>query len=300
MEDGLQLYLTSYSIFMIITIVGVGLLGGSLALGLKEKRPGIHFIGVDANPAHAAKARELGLVDEICSFEEGLRRADLAVLAVPVSVIVKLLPQALDLLPPHGILIDLGSTKESICLTADQHPKRAQFVAVHPIAGTEHSGPEAAFASLLPEKIMIICDREKSRPEAVQLVEELCGLLHMRLSYMTSTDHDLHLAYVSHLSHISSFALGATVLEKEKDEQNIFDMAGSGFSSTVRLAKSSPDMWAPIFTQNRRNISAALASYIQKLQDFKDIIDAQDEAASHELMKRTNEIRRILRGIDQS
>jgi prephenate dehydrogenase len=287
-------------IFMIITIVGVGLLGGSFALGLKEKRGNLTILGVDANPQNAAKAKELGIVDEICLLEEGVRRADLTVLAVPVNAIVTLLPQALDLLPPHAILVDLGSTKEKICQVADTHPRREQFVAVHPIAGTEHSGPEAAFAGLLPTKIMIICDREKSRPEAVRLVEELCHLLNMRLSYMASTDHDLHLAYVSHLSHISSFALGATVLEKEKDEQNIFDMAGSGFSSTVRLAKSSPDMWAPIFSQNKENISAALESYIQKLQYFKDIIDQQDEAASHDLMRRTNEIRRILSGIDQT
>ncbi|CAN5896944.1 prephenate dehydrogenase [soil metagenome] len=284
---------------MIITIVGVGLLGGSWALGLKERRGNFKFIGVDANPGNAEKAKELRIVDEICSLEEGVRRADLTVLAVPVNAILGLLPQVLDLLPPHATLLDLGSTKKKICQLTDTHPRREQFVAGHPIAGTEHSGPEAAFAGLLPNKIMIVCDPEKSRPAALGLVEELCALLPMRLSYMASPDHDLHLAYVSHLSHISSFALGATVLEKEKDEQNIFDMAGSGFSSTVRLAKSSPDMWAPIFTQNRENISAALDSYIQKLQYFKDIIDQQDEAASHELMRRPNEIRRILSGIDQ-
>jgi prephenate dehydrogenase len=284
---------------MIITIVGVGLLGGSLALGLQEKSPEHLFLGVDADPRNAQKARELGIVAEVCSLEEGVRRADLTVLAVPVNAIIGLLPQVLDLLPPHGVLIDLGSTKEKICQVADTHSRRNQFVAVHPIAGTEHSGPEAAFAGLLPQKIMIICDPEKSRPEAVRQVEELCRQLDMRVSYMNAAEHDLHLAYVSHLSHISSFALGATVLEKEQDEQNIFDMAGSGFSSTVRLAKSSPDMWAPIFTQNRHNISAALESYIQKLQYFKDIIDQQDEAASRELMRKTNEIRRILSGIDQ-
>ncbi|MDB5263928.1 MAG: prephenate dehydrogenase, partial [Adhaeribacter sp.] len=177
--------------------------------------------------------------------------------------------------------------------------KRDQFVAVHPIAGTENSGPAAAFAELLPHKIMIICDKEKSRPDSLNLVESLFRQLDMRMSYMEADSHDLHLAYVSHLSHISSFALGATVLEKEKDESNIFNMAGSGFSSTVRLAKSSPEMWAPIFTQNSRNISAALESYIQKLQEFKNMIDQQDEVASFEMMKKTNDIRRILSGIDR-
>jgi prephenate dehydrogenase len=256
-------------------------------------------MGVDTNPEHAAKAIEFGIADEIKTLSEAVIEADLTVLAVPVNALVSMLNPVLDLLPHQGTLIDFGSTKELVCRVVEHHPKRAQFVAVHPIAGTENSGPGAAFAELLPHKIMIICDREKSRPSSLNLVENLCGQLGMRLSYMDAVSHDLHLAYVSHLSHISSFALGATVLEKEKDEENIFNMAGSGFSSTVRLAKSSPEMWAPIFTQNSRNISAALDSYIRKLQEFKNIIDRQDETASFELMKKTNEIRRILSGLDR-
>lgn len=284
---------------MNICIVGLGLLGGSFALGLKQLPEHFHFIGVDNNPVHAAKALELGLVNEILELEPAVAKADLTVLAVPVNALVAMLNPVLDILPEQATLIDFGSTKELICRIVENHPKRAQFVAVHPIAGTENSGPEAAFAGLLPEKIMIICDKEKSRPESVKMVENLFHQLNMRLSYMEADSHDLHLAYVSHLSHISSFALGATVLEKEKDEENIFNMAGSGFSSTVRLAKSSPEMWAPIFTQNSRNISAALDSYIRKLQEFKNMIDQQDEAASFELMKKTNDIRRILSGIDR-
>jgi prephenate dehydrogenase len=193
----------------------------------------------------------------------------------------------------------LGSTKELICREADKHPRRAHYVAMHPIAGTENSGPEAAFADLLKGKIMIICDKEKSSPQGLIIVELLSNILEMRLSYMGASEHDRHLAYVSHLSHISAFALGATVLDKEKDEQSIFDMAGSGFSSTVRLAKSSPDMWSPIFVQNKQNISQALDSYIRKLQHFKDIIDQEDRAATHELMTRANDIRRVLSGIDK-
>jgi prephenate dehydrogenase len=284
---------------MNICIVGLGLLGGSFALGLKQLPGPFYFIGVENNPAHAAKALELGLVDEVLELEPAVAKADLTVLAVPVNALVTMLNPVLDMLPAQATLIDFGSTKEQICRIVEKHPKRAQFVAVHPIAGTENSGPEAAFAGLLPHKIMIICDKEKSRPESVKLVEDLFRQLDMRLSYMEADSHDLHLAYVSHLSHISSFALGATVLEKEKDEENIFNMAGSGFSSTVRLAKSSPEMWAPIFTQNSRNISEALDSYIRKLQEFKNMIDQQDEAASFELMKKTNEIRRILSGIDR-
>ena len=284
---------------MNITIVGLGLLGGSFALGLKQLHQDFYFIGVDNNSNHAAKALELGLVDEILALEPAVKKADLTVLAVPVNALVAMLNPVLDMLPDRATLIDFGSTKELICGVVKNHPKRDQFVAVHPIAGTENSGPEAAFAGLLPHKIMIICDEEKSRPESVKQVEDIFRQLDMRLSYMPADSHDLHLAYVSHLSHISSFALGATVLEKEKDEENIFNMAGSGFSSTVRLAKSSPEMWAPIFTQNSRNISAALDSYIRKLQEFKKMIDNQDEAASFELMQKTNDIRRILSGIDK-
>ena len=284
---------------MKICIVGLGLLGGSFALGLHQITEDYYFIGVDNNPEHAQKALELGIVQEVASLEEGIKKAALTVLAVPVNAITQLLNTVLDYLPPQATLIDFGSTKEYICRLADEHPKRSQFVPVHPIAGTENSGPEAAFAELLHEKIMIICDPEKSQPTSLHLVETLFTSLKMRLSYMDAVAHDLHLAYVSHLSHITSFVLGATVLEKEKDEENIFNMAGSGFSSTVRLAKSSPDMWAPIFTQNSRNISEALNSYIAKLQEFKTFIDKQDEAASYELMQKTNDIRRILNGIDK-
>ncbi|PIQ21247.1 MAG: prephenate dehydrogenase [Cytophagales bacterium CG18_big_fil_WC_8_21_14_2_50_42_9] len=282
---------------MNICIVGLGLLGGSFALGLQQSGENAYFIGVDNNPEHARKALELGIVNEVAPLEEGINKADLTVLAVPVNAITQLLNPVLDMLPANASLIDFGSTKEVICRIAENHPKRSQFVPVHPIAGTENSGPEAAFPELLHGKIMIICDREKSRPESLQLVEALFTKLKMRLSYMDAEAHDLHLAYVSHLSHITSFVLGATVLEKEKDEQNIFNMAGSGFSSTVRLAKSSPDMWAPIFSQNSRNISEALGSYINKLQQFKSFIDNQDEAASYDLMQKTNDIRRILNGI---
>jgi prephenate dehydrogenase len=278
--------------------VGVGLLGGSLALQAREKGLAKRIIGVDANPENAEKALELGIVDEVTTLEEAIPLTDLVVLATPVNVIGELLPRLLDTLPDGKVVVDLGSTKEIICKTVQDHPRRRQYVAAHPIAGTENSGPEAAFSGLLKRKIMILCDQEKSSNAALNMVVSLAQSLEMRLSFMNSVEHDLHLAYVSHLSHISSFALGVTVLEKEKDESSIFDMAGSGFSSTVRLAKSSPDMWAPIFTQNTQNISKALDAYIKRLQRFKEIIDSQDEARSRELMQQANEIRRVLQGID--
>ncbi|WP_347159242.1 prephenate dehydrogenase [Pontibacter chitinilyticus] len=277
-----------------LTIIGLGLLGGSFALGLKNKYSDIQVLGVDNNVEHARQALALGIVNEILPLEIAVRRADLVVLAIPVNAIAQLLPSVLDQLPESGIVLDMGSTKELICQAVENHPKRGLFVAAHPIAGTEYSGPEAAFASLLQGKTMIICEPEKSTLQALRQVEELCQRLEMRLRYMDATAHDLHLAYVSHLSHISSFALGLTVLDKEKDEENIFDMAGSGFSSTVRLAKSSPNMWAPIFTQNRKNVSEALGSYITQLQQFKEIIDAEDEAQAKALMDKANDIRRIL------
>jgi prephenate dehydrogenase len=283
---------------MKITVVGVGLLGGSLALIAREKGIASKITGVDINPVHAQKALALGIVDEMLPLEEAVKDTDLVVLATSVNVLLKQLPKVLDLVSAHTVVMDFGSTKELICQVADSHSNRQQFVASHPIAGTENSGPDAAFPGLLKKKIMIICDKEKSSKQALETVVSLSKQFEMRLSYMNSAEHDRHLAYVSHLSHISSFALGITVLDKEKDEKSIFEMAGSGFSSTVRLAKSSPDMWAPIFIQNKENISTALGAYIRRLQSFKDIIDSNDEAKSKELMQHANEIRRVLLGID--
>ena len=279
---------------MVISIIGLGLLGGSFALGQKEQNKGIHVIGVDNNPHHADQALALGIADEILPLEQAVAKSDLVVLATPVNVILQLIPSVLEVLPAGATLVDLGSTKEQICQAVAHHPKRSQYVALHPIAGTEYSGPEAAFTALLQGKTMIICEQEKSAPDSLHLVEGLCRDLDMQLRYMASAEHDLHLAYVSHLSHISSFALGLTVLDKEKDERNIFDMAGSGFSSTVRLAKSSPQMWAPIFTQNKKNVLESLGAYIEQLQQFKASIESEDDARTKELMARANDIQRIL------
>ncbi|GAB3163675.1 prephenate dehydrogenase [Telluribacter humicola] len=284
---------------MIVSIIGVGLLGGSFALALREKYPNMRFIGVDKSEVNQKIALAKGIVDEIMPLEEALRVSDLNVLATPVDTIMHLLPVLLDQLSDGSTVMDLGSTKGLICEAADAHPRRAQFVAVHPMAGTENSGPGAAFKELLPGKNVIICDREKSNPDAVALVEALLRDVGMKIHYMTPTEHDLHLAYVSHLSHISSFALGLTVLEKEEDEKAIFDMASTGFSSTVRLAKSSPQMWAPIFDQNKANVSKALGDYIEFLKRFKEAIDSKDLEASLRFMARANDIGRVLGGIEK-
>ncbi|SFE07710.1 prephenate dehydrogenase [Spirosoma endophyticum] len=284
---------------MVVSIIGVGLLGGSFALAVREKYPKMHFIGVDSSVVNGQLALAKGIVDEVLPLADAVAQSTVVVLAIPVNVIIDLLPTVLDQLPAGATVIDLGSTKELICGVADAHPKRAQFVAAHPMAGTENSGPGAAFRELLPGKNLIICDREKSNPDSLILAESLFRDAGMKLFYMTPQEHDLHLAYVSHLSHISAFALGLTVLEKEKDEQAIFDMASTGFSSTVRLAKSSPQMWAPIFDQNRVNVSDALAAYIEFLQQFKQVIDDQDVVTSLDFMQRANVIRRVLDGIEK-
>ncbi len=275
-------------------VIGLGLLGGSWSLGLRAVVPPLRVVGVEAHPAHAAEALRLGLADIICPLEAAVAEADLVVLATPVDVIARLLPDVLDRLRPEAIVVDLGSTKGPICAAVAPHPRRGRFVALHPIAGTEYSGPSAAFAGLLPGKIMIVCERARSDADALARVEDWCRQLGMRLSYMEAAEHDRHLAFVSHLSHISSFALGATVLDEEQNEQRIFEMAGSGFSSTVRLAKSSPDMWGPIFDQNRVHVTEALASYIRHLQAFEAALRAQDTAACRALMQRANDIRRIV------
>lgn len=284
---------------MIISIIGVGLLGGSFALSLREKYPNIKFIGVDQSLVNQKIALAKGIVDEIMTLEEALQVAELNVLATPVDAITALLPKLLDQLPEGRTIMDFGSTKELICQVADAHPKRAQFVAVHPMAGTENSGPGAAFKELLPEKNVIICDKEKSNPDSLTLVDTFLRDVGMKIHYMTPVEHDLHLAYVSHLSHISSFALGLTVLEKERDEKAIFDMASTGFSSTVRLAKSSPQMWAPIFDQNKINVSKALGDYIEFLKKFKEAIDSKDLTTSLDFMSKANDIGRILSGIEK-
>ncbi|MBD2756103.1 prephenate dehydrogenase [Spirosoma validum] len=284
---------------MVVSIVGIGLLGGSFALAVREKYPKIRFIGVDTSPVNSQLALAKGIVDDVMPLAEAVAQSTLVVMATPVNVIIDLLPTVLDHLPPNATVVDLGSTKGLICEVADAHPKRAQFVAAHPMAGTENSGPGAAFRELLSGKNLIICDSDKSNRDSLTLAESLFRDVGMKLFYMTPQEHDLHLAYVSHLSHISAFALGLTVLEKEKDEQAIFDMASTGFSSTVRLAKSSPQMWAPIFDQNRTNVSNALTAYIEFLQQFKQVIDDQDVTMSLDFMQRANVIRRVLDGIEK-
>ncbi|MEN8826527.1 MAG: prephenate dehydrogenase [Wenyingzhuangia sp.] len=282
---------------MIVTVIGLGLIGGSLALELK-KRLGYVVYGIDSEASNANKALELGIVDEIIEFNQ-IVESDIVVLAVPVNVLPDLAINVLNNIKSSAIVFDMGSTKEKLSKTVENHEKRINFVAVHPIAGTEHSGPEAAIYGLFDEKVNIICDQELSSKEAVDKVLHIFNTLNMRTIFMNSEAHDKHIAYVSHLSHISSFMLGKTVLEKEKNEKNIFDMAGSGFESTVRLAKSSPNMWTPILIENKENILNSLNEYIDNLTVFRDLIIEENKERLQQTMLETNYIKEVLTGIQK-
>ena len=279
-----------------IYIIGVGLIGGSLALDIKNKRPEVTVYGIDKSEDHINQALELGVIDHKATFED-LDKADLVVLAIPVDASVSVLPDVLDKISDFTLVADVGSTKSDICKVVENHPRRRNFLAMHPIAGTEFSGPKAAIRNLFNQKTNIICEVEKT---AFKLQEKAVGLfteIGMRMRYMNPESHDKHIAYVSHLSHISAFMLGKTVIEKEKNERDIFDMAGSGFESTVRLAKSSPAMWTPIFKQNKTNVVETLEDYIANLTQFKKLIENDDFEGVFNEMKDTNYIKQILNGI---
>jgi prephenate dehydrogenase len=282
---------------MKLAIVGLGLIGGSMALDLKAAGFATFVVGVDGNPDHAEKAKLLGLVEKTESFDEACSTADVIVIATPVHSISKLIPLALDKMKKGAVVTDVGSTKKQIGETVANHSKRNQYVPSHPMAGTEYSGPGAAHLGLFKGKAAVICDEEKSLPSAVKLIREMYEAMQMRLISMESSAHDMHAAYVSHLSHITSFVLANTVLDKEKDVDAIFNLASGGFESTVRLAKSSPDMWAPIFEQNNAFITEALGAYIDRLKNFHESLKAKDFTQTRNYMEQANEISRVLEQI---
>ena len=284
---------------MKVGIIGLGLIGGSMAIDLKRKGFADEILGVESEPVNAAAAEKIGLVDRTVAVDECLAESDIVVLAVPVGAAVRMLPMVLDrfgeLKDDAKTVIDVCSTKEQLARCVKYHPQRRQYVATHPMAGTEYSGPWAAMPGLFDGHACIICDSEESSPKAVRKVETLYETLNMRTIYMNSSNHDVHAAYVSHISHVTSFALALTVLDKEKDEKHIFDLASGGFSSTVRLAKSSPDMWTPILSQNRDNVLHVMDTYIEKMQAFRKAIEDGDEEAVRRLIEDANRIRRIIR-----
>lgn len=279
---------------MKIVIIGIGLIGGSMALDIKSIYDDAIIFGIDANEKHLNEAIQLGLIDEIAT-ENDLISADLVLVSVPVDVGLVILPTILDKIGEQTLVFDVGSTKFPICEATENHVNRRNFLACHPIAGTEFSGPKAAIKGLFEGKTNIICEVEKTTFKLQETAMDLFKKLGMRIRYMDPKSHDKHIAYVSHLSHISSFMLGKTVIEKEKDEQDIFDMAGSGFESTVRLAKSSPAMWTPIFKQNKKQVVKSLEEYIQNLTHFKELLENDNYEEVFNEMQNTNRIKEILK-----
>jgi prephenate dehydrogenase len=277
-----------------VAIVGVGLIGGSLALQLREKGLASRIVGVDSNEAHAGKALELGLVDGILGLDEAIAQSDVLILAIPVDAIVNLLPRILDAVNGQ-VVVDLGSTKGALLHNVKGHPKRGRYVPAHPMWGTEYSGPEAAVRGAFENKAVVICNAEEADADAVEWARHMFREIGMHLMEMDADDHDLHAAYVSHISHITSFALANTVLEKEREDQAIFEMASAGFESTVRLAKSNPHMWVPILMQNREHVLDVLNEHISQLRKFKSCLEKENWDYLRELMEDANRIRRILK-----
>ncbi|MEM7107407.1 MAG: prephenate dehydrogenase [Bacteroidota bacterium] len=279
---------------MNVAIVGLGLMGGSFALALRQNDLSSNILGIDKNPEHQIEAVKQGMVDRCVSIEEAAKVADVIVLATPVNELLAQIAKVLDLLTADQLLIDLGSTKFLLTESVKQHPQRGSYVAAHPMAGTENTGPKAAFSGLYEGAVNVICDHKNSHESALKKALHLFDGVGMKTVFMGAEDHDKHVAYISHLSHVSSFMLGLTVLNKEENEKNIANLAGSGFESTVRLAKSSPEMWAPIFAQNKAQVSVALREYINHLEAFKKMIDSSDEKSMVDAMRKANDIRRIL------
>lgn len=279
---------------MKISIIGVGLIGGSIALKLRQKGIADFVYGIDNSNEHLNEALELKIIDAKVDLEYGIKNSDLVILSIPVDAARKLLPNILDLISENQTVMDAGSTKAGIVNAVKNHPKRSRFVAFHPMWGTENNGPKSAVSESFSGKAGVICDKEESAKDALELVEKIVESLDMHLIYMNAEDHDVHTAYISHISHITSYALANTVLEKEKEEETIFQLASSGFSSTVRLAKSHPEMWVPIFRQNKENVLDVLNEHIAQLRKFKAALEKENFEYLEELISNANKIRGIL------
>lgn len=287
-----------------ITVIGLGLIGGSMAVDLKRRGFASRVMGVEADPVNAAAALKIGLVDQAVSYDRCLEDTDLVILAVPVGEAVRMLPEILDRIGSekqdsgmkrHMTVIDVCSTKSALVRSVENHPCRDRYVSTHPMAGTEYSGPWAAMSGMFDGKACVICDGEKSGKDALETVENLYDVLNMRTIRMNATNHDMHAAYVSHISHVTSFALALTVLKKERSDRHIFDLASGGFSSTVRLAKSNADMWVPILTQNRDNILDVIDTYMDEMKAFRDAIASGDGDGIRGLIGEANRIKRIIK-----
>ena len=278
---------------MNIAVIGLGLMGGSFALDIKSVYSNSKIFGIDNSESNLKEALALDLIDQIITYDD-LIKMDIVLVSIPVNYSLIVIPKVLEKINENTLVFDVGSTKEAICQILENHPKRANFLAAHPMAGTEFSGPKAAHKGLYIGKTNILCEFEKTDHKLREFALEIFDNLNMKIIYMDPKPHDVHVAYVSHLSHISSFMLGKTVIEKEKNEKNIFDLAGSGFESTVRLAKSLPETWTPIFLQNKNNLVLAIDEYISNLKALKKIIENNDSNKLSSILNNTNRIKEIL------
>ena len=275
-------------------IIGIGLIGGSFALSLRDNGLSGEILGVDNHRVNADRALELGLVDRIVSVDEAVSEADLIVLAIPVGALPMVTVKILNKIRPDQVVMDMGSTKQELCELISMHPNRGRFVATHPMWGTEYSGPESAVRGAFAGRTVVIAESERSDADARERVEGIYRTIGMPIKYMEAEEHDTHTAYISHISHITSFALALTVLEKERETSHIFDLAGAGFESTVRLAKSSPETWLPIFMQNKYNVLDVLREHIHQLQVFRKMLEKDDTTALRAMMEKANSIKKIL------
>ena len=281
---------------MKIVGVGLGLIGGSMLLGLRQIEPKFQFLGVDTNANHLAEALDLKIIEKQAE-DKDFADANVVIVSIPVDLSPKIIHDILEKVGEKTLVLDTGSTKNHICRSLAAHPKRDQYLATHPIAGTEFSGPKAAFPGLFTDKTMIICESKKTRTQLQSIAIGLFEKMQMTIRHMHPQDHDQHIAYVSHLSHISSFMLGKTVIEKEQDQRDIFDLAGSGFASTVRLAKSHPQTWTSIFKDNKKEVLEALNHYIKNLESFQKTLQNDDYQLLYQEMNHTNQLKDILKGI---
>lgn len=280
-----------------ITIIGSGLIGGSLAIAVRENGLFDRIIGVDKSAENRTIALKNGLVDEFMTIDKALPESDLVVLAIPVDSIPLMAINILNMVERQGlrcVVADMGSTKGELCDVISLHPARGRFVASHPMWGTEFSGPQAAVSGAFKGRTAVICEAEASNKQALNMVGELYQKLGMKIVTMTAEEHDLHAAYVSHISHITSFALALTVLEKEREEETVFDLAGGGFESTVRLAKSAASMWVPIFMKNKYNVLDVLRENIHQLQTLRKMIEKDDVEALTAAIEKANTIKKII------
>ena len=279
---------------MKILIAGLGLIGGSFALALRDRGIADEILGVEKSDENAAEALRLGLADRIVTLEEGVPQADLVVLATPVDTIPLMAVKALNHVTDRQVVMDMGSIKAELCEVISMHARRGRFVAAHPMWGTEYSGPRAAQHGAFTGRNAVLCEAERSDADALAAVERIFRALDVPVVYMGAEEHDLHAAYVSHISHVTSFALALTVLEKEREERHIFDLAGGGFESTVRLAKSAAATWVPILLRNKYNVLDVLREHIHQLQIMRRMLERDDAEGLKNAMERANTIQRII------